>query len=115
MNYEYFKFKLSICAAKATTISIKHLYSIKFYYSTMNLLDQKNNFMRDSSNFSRFTQFLISVRDGLLYVGLNTEMQVFSQWSPFEEQEYSDSMVVKEKRTMVPKNHSVMDLNKSGL
>ena len=51
------------------------------------------------------------VRDGLLIVGLNTEMQVFSQWSPFEEQEYSDLMV-EEKRTMVPKNHSVMDLNK---
>lgn len=62
------------------------------------------------------------VRDGLLIVGLNTEMQVFSQWSPpvnennsipiANEMETGDFSRVEIKKLSVPKNHSVMDLHK---
>jgi hypothetical protein len=58
------------------------------------------------------------VRDGLLIVGLDTEMQVFSQWSPpVSENNYirneTDAYFGREaKKLSVPKNHSVMDLHK---
>ena len=63
------------------------------------------------------------VREGLLVVGLNTEMQVFSQWTslnPSEHQsllnennfEMNDSENRSKGGFIVPKNHSVLDLNK---
>lgn len=65
------------------------------------------------------------VRDGLLIVGLNTEMQVFSQFSPQSEQtnatsagnsDFLDTSFSNNNNNdlkfNIPKNHSVMDLNK---
>ena len=59
------------------------------------------------------------VREGLLIVGLNTEMQIFSQWSSLNDSiDYHKSSDEKQntfefKSLMkVPKNHSVLDLNK---
>lgn len=64
------------------------------------------------------------VRDGLLVIGLSTEMQVYSQWSPLHssllEQVGSQSsghagtadLQMASSSLMVPKNHSVMDLYK---
>lgn len=72
------------------------------------------------------------VRDGLLIVGLNTEMQVYSQWSSLTTNKQKQSSYLslktndlksmidkKENKTIkpktslvVPKNHSVLDLKK---
>jgi DmX-like protein len=60
------------------------------------------------------------VREGLLIVGLNTEMQIFSQWSSLNQEidfndKNNDNMAksFEYKSLMkVPKNHSVLDLNK---
>ncbi len=68
------------------------------------------------------------VRDGLLIVGLNTEMQVFSQFSPQSEHtnagaaagnsDFLDTSFSNNNNNNndlkfnIPKNHSVMDLNK---
>lgn len=54
------------------------------------------------------------VRDGLLIVGLNTEMQVYSQWSPTVKHQLHNynSKAIPEPHFIIPKNHSVLDLNK---
>ena len=60
------------------------------------------------------------VREGLLIVGLNTEMQIFSQWSSlnqavdFNDKNNDDLAKNFEFKSLmkVPKNHSVLDLNK---
>ena len=50
------------------------------------------------------------VRDGLLVVCLSTEMQVYSQWSPMIKHQLN--VESEQSRLIVPKNHSVLDLNK---
>jgi hypothetical protein len=60
------------------------------------------------------------VREGLLIVGLNTEMQIFSQWSSLNQEiDFNDKNNDKMAKSFeykslmkVPKNHSVLDLNK---
>lgn len=62
------------------------------------------------------------VRDGLLVVGLSTEMQVYSQWSPLStnkqlfnisnENNHSKDNINDNHSIIIPKNHSVLDLAK---
>lgn len=60
------------------------------------------------------------VREGLLVIGLDTEMQVYSQWSPINctkqvldhIEPVADETKTSNSLMMVAKNHSVLDLNK---
>ncbi len=56
------------------------------------------------------------VRDGLLIVGLNTEMQVYSQWSPLTTHQNDSITQLKStvdiKLSLAAPAHSVIDLNK---
>ncbi|CAF0710194.1 unnamed protein product [Brachionus calyciflorus] len=65
------------------------------------------------------------VREGLLIIGLDTEMQVYSQWSPITNKQKAiqeettkfenDDSKLKNLLSISSKNHSVLDLNKLNL